>query len=259
MKIKLFVFLTVLVAVFTFVPSVHAEEKMTNFKETVDEEIETFKDNSDAATYVDDLKKTDFSGYKEDDDNKVNVYIFRGNTCGYCLHAIHYFSSIIGEYGKYFNLKTYEVWQNSDNSALMQKAASVLGDDASGVPYIIIGKKSFSGYASSMNSQIEAQIKSEYEKSKSDRYDIMDHLDEAKDTSKSDDTSKTTTSSKSSSKLSVSAYVIVTIIILIADIIYTECRIKSVKKKYDEEIDTLNKNIKKSSGSNNAKSKKKEK
>lgn len=229
------------------VPNVSAKEKMTNFKETVDEEISTFESNSDAKEFVDTMKNADFTGYKEDDPNKINVYIFRGSTCGYCLKAVSFFSSIIKDYGKYFNLKTYEVWNNQDNSELFSKVASVLGDSADGVPYIVIGDKSFSGYASSMDNDIEKQIKAEYDKKKSERYDVMDHLDKAKATT-SDDTSSDDTTAKKTSKsssLSVTDFWFIIIVIILADIIYTELRVRSVKKYAEKEINEIKKASKK--------------
>ena len=56
----------------------------------------------------------------------------------------------------------------------MEKAAEKLGTEVTGVPFIIIGKQTFPGYASSMNEQIESLIKEEYEKE--DRYDVMKEL-----------------------------------------------------------------------------------
>lgn len=44
----------------------------------------------------------------------------------------------------------------------MTQVANVMGDDASGVPYIIIGDKSYSGYSDAMFDEILNQIKTEY-------------------------------------------------------------------------------------------------
>ena len=157
-----------------FLPkNVFAEVKVNNFQETIDEEISTFGSEDSYSSYVNILKNTDLSNYSESDD-KVNVYIFRGSTCSHCLDAVTHFASIVGDSGKYFNLKTYEVWSNTDNSDLMNDIAKELGDsDVSGVPYIVIGKKSWSGYASSYDDEMLSQIKSEYNKSKSARYDVI--------------------------------------------------------------------------------------
>lgn len=116
----------------------------------------------------------DHDDYKNNQDGKVNIYLFRGNGCSHCHEFLTYLESIIDDYGKYFNVITYEVWSNGDNGTLMEKVAEKLGTEVSGVPFIIIGDQTFSGYASSMNEQIISLIKEEYEKE--DRYDVMKEL-----------------------------------------------------------------------------------
>ena len=91
--------------------------------------------------------------------NKVRIYIFRGQGCGYCKRLLTYLNSIIDEYKDTVNIKTYEVWYDADNSALMDNAAATMGDTVGGVPYMIIGDKSFKGYSESSNNSIISQIK----------------------------------------------------------------------------------------------------
>lgn len=55
----------------------------------------------------------------------------------------------------------------------MKKVADKLGEEVSGVPYIIIGKKTWNGYASTYDDAIKSAIKSEYNKSASKRYDVI--------------------------------------------------------------------------------------
>lgn len=153
--------------------NVSAKAKADSLEETINEEINTFDGQEGYEDYVKTLKETDLSEYKESDD-KVNVYIFRGSTCSHCLDAVAHFASIAKDEGKYFNVKTYEVWSNSDNNDLMNDAANEIGDsEVSGVPYIIIGKKSWSGYAASYDDEMMKEIKSEYNKDKSKRYDVI--------------------------------------------------------------------------------------
>lgn len=107
---------------------------------------------------------------------KINIYFFRGNGCPHCEEAENFFNSIEGEYGKYYNLVDYETWYDTDNAELMKNVASKLGEEASGVPYIIIGKKTWNGYASSYNDDITSAIKKEYNKSSKDRYDVIEEI-----------------------------------------------------------------------------------
>lgn len=161
---KLFVkLMTIITAVFMILPiTVMAEEELKgnamSIQEACAEEAIAF----------------DHNDYKNNQEGKVNIYLFRGNGCSHCHEFLEYLESIIDDYGKYFNVITYEVWSNGDNGTLMEKAAEKLGKEVTGVPFIIIGEQTFSGYASSMNEQIESLIKEEYEKE--DRYDVMKEL-----------------------------------------------------------------------------------
>ena len=96
---------------------------------------------------------------------KVNVYIFRGEGCPHCEEALEFFDTLEedSEYKDLYKLVTYEVWYDETNSKLMQDVADALGEQASGVPYIVIGSKTFSGYAASYDDKIKDAIKTAYE------------------------------------------------------------------------------------------------
>lgn len=102
-----------------------------------------------------------FSNYEETDDQAV-IYLFRGHNCGYCHSFLEFLNSIVDEYGKYFRLEAYEVWYTENNSELMSEVASYFGESASGVPFIVIGDKVFSGYTESYNDSIISAIKETY-------------------------------------------------------------------------------------------------
>ena len=121
------------------------------------------------------------SNYKEDS-SKAKIYMFRGHNCKYCYNLLKFLESIVDEYGKYFDLVSYEVWNDSDNSKLMNTVASVFGESADGVPYLVIGDKTYIGYTSSYDDNIKKDIKALY--NSTDRYDVMQHLDEAKNNEK---------------------------------------------------------------------------
>lgn len=116
----------------------------------------------------------DIGDYKYSDD-KVNVYLFRGQGCGHCEHFLEFVSStLVKEYGDYFNFIGYETWKNDDNNSLMQKVKDSLGVTSKGVPFIVIGDSFFVGYGESRNEAIVNLIKSEYENK--DRVDIVKKL-----------------------------------------------------------------------------------
>lgn len=107
---------------------------------------------------------------------KINVYFFHGDGCPHCEEASKFFDSIQEEYGKYFNLVKYEVWYDEDNSELMNQVAEYFGQEASGVPYIIIGNKTWNGYSSDYDQEIKNYIMDEYNKDVNKRYDVMEFI-----------------------------------------------------------------------------------
>lgn len=113
----------------------------------------------------------------QEEDNRVKIYFFRGEGCPHCADAEEFFNSIEEEYGQYYKILDYETWYNSDNAALLQKVGEARNEEISGVPYILIGDKSWSGYDDSFADEIKDTIKSEYEKAVADRYDIANYVD----------------------------------------------------------------------------------
>ncbi len=103
----------------------------------------------------------DLSNYKESDE-QTTIYLFRGSSCGYCHKFLEFLNSILPEYGKYFKVKSYEVWQNTDNAKLMKKIANFLDETANGVPFIVIGDKVFTGYSNTFDDQIKKAIVEEF-------------------------------------------------------------------------------------------------
>ncbi len=118
-----------------------------------------------------------FGVLAEEDSQKVNVYFFRGEGCPHCEEAEEWFDSIQEEYGEYFTIVDYETWQNKDNAQLMEDVAEARKEKVEGVPYIIIGDKSWNGFSQDYTDAMISEIESQYKISKEDRYDIMEMLD----------------------------------------------------------------------------------
>ena len=123
--------------------------------------------------------------YKEDDKQAI-IYMFRGKGCGYCKAFLNFLNSISTEYGQYFRLVSFEVWNDSVNSDLLNKVPLVTNEPAGGVPYIIIGEKVFAGYASAYDEDIKKAIKAQYD---DPSYDVMEKLDERLNGNTKSDTS----------------------------------------------------------------------
>ena len=115
---------------------------------------------------------------EESESKEVKVYLFRGEGCPHCQEAEAWFQSIEEEYGSYFEIVSYETWYNQENAELMQRVAKARGEEASGVPYIIIGNQSWNGFTESYTSEMISKIKEEFEKNVEDRYDIIKLLPE---------------------------------------------------------------------------------
>lgn len=108
--------------------------------------------------------------------SEVNVYVFRGEGCGFCAKALSFFEEIEEEYGKYFNLVTYEVWNDTENAELMNQMAEYLGENITGVPFIIVGEKTFPGFDESWGEEIKSEIMSQYDMAEEERTDLIENM-----------------------------------------------------------------------------------
>ena len=116
--------------------------------------------------------------------------MFRGEGCGYCEAALEWFDSIEKEYGDYFDVVSYEVWYDTTNKELMEEVSTFKGDNATGVPYILVGKYSYpNGFAAdtaidsstdkTMGDELLERILEIYESD--NRYDVMVELNNKPD------------------------------------------------------------------------------
>ena len=89
-----------------------------------------------------------FTVFADEEKEPVKVYLFHGNGCSHCAETREWFDSIEEEYGDYFDLVKFEVWYNDTNREFMNVVADKMGDEAGGVPYMVVGKYSFpNGFA----------------------------------------------------------------------------------------------------------------
>ena len=61
-----------------------------------------------------------------------------------------------------FTIVDYETWHNQDNAKFMEAIAKSRGETTEGVPYIIIGNKSWNGFTESYEQEMINEIKSNY-------------------------------------------------------------------------------------------------
>lgn len=93
------------------------------------------------------------------DNDKINIYFFRGEGCPHCAQEEKWFEGIKEEYGDYINVYDYEVWHNDDNIKKLEKVKKELGSDANGIPFTIIGDNYYVGFSEITSDKMENQIK----------------------------------------------------------------------------------------------------
>jgi len=185
---KIFLIIAVFLSIF-FTSNVYAKTEALDLKKTLEAE---------------DIKlKGDYS----ESDNQVVIYLFRGQGCSHCKDFLEYLNGIVEKQGKMFKLRSYEVWNNSDNNELKEKVVETLKIDATGVPLIVVGNDSFYGFDDSTPKKLEKALESEYKKKKSERYDVIKDASELQ-------------KKEEKSKKSNSAIILLIPIVLIAIIIF---------------------------------------
>lgn len=107
--------------------------------------------------------------------SKANIYLFRGEGCPHCEDFLDYIANLDSAHQDMINVVKYEVWNNTTNASLMQTVAKYFNETVSGVPYIIIGDKTYSGYSSSMASEITEAIENYY--NSTNRFDLATKVD----------------------------------------------------------------------------------
>lgn len=167
----------------------------------------------------------DLSNYQEND-NQVPIYMFRGQGCVHCQDFLEFVANtLVKDYGNSFKLISFETWNDSNNQTLLKTVSKFLGEDASGVPYIIIGNKTFLGYAASSNNEIISAITSLY--NEKEKYDVFEEIN------KEDE--KVEKAAKPNTKPIIIGNIVITTIGVIITILYVNSAkneiLKSVNKK----------------------------
>lgn len=98
--------------------------------------------------------------YNIKNDEKVNIYLFYSKICPHCQKEEKYFETLKEKYQDKINIYTYEVTGNKTNNEIMKSLKKELKENSQGVPFTIIGSKTFLGYDESLNERIENTIES---------------------------------------------------------------------------------------------------
>lgn len=94
----------------------------------------------------------------EVEENKINLYIFRGEGCPHCKAEMQWLESIKNQY-KELNVYDFEVWYNEENIDKYIKVSEKLNVNTNSIPFTIIGEKTFIGFSDTIKDNIEKTIK----------------------------------------------------------------------------------------------------
>lgn len=143
------------------------------------------------------LSMVNVNAAKSETKEKVNVYVFTKNGCGFCQKALQFLESLKEKYGKYYNVVEIEVFDakwnaDKEKEEILNYVAKARGDEFDGTPYIVIGNNySFKGYNESFDEKIINAIKDSY--NDDDYKDLVEEakkqikMNEPKDNEKSND------------------------------------------------------------------------
>lgn len=84
-------------------------------------------------------------------ENKITIYLFRGDTCPHCEDALEYLNEHRDKIEGY-EFVTYEAWENEANSKLLKevdKKLEIAEKDIGSVPLFVVGDKYIMGYKNS--------------------------------------------------------------------------------------------------------------
>lgn len=134
-----------------------------NKKYVIDESI----DDVDVDVEEPEMTKTgnykfDFKYDEKEDKDKVPVYIFYGNGCPHCEQLFKDLEGLDDSTKDKFVVKMYEIWDNEANAEYLDRILDEINPDdtVEGVPYIIVGDRSWEGYISDYLPEILAKIES---------------------------------------------------------------------------------------------------
>ena len=161
--------------------------------------------------------KVKFKDYKETDD-QVTVYLFRGTGCAYCRAFLNFLNDLEPEYYNKIKLVSFDAWYDEASSILLGNISQYLGEDAGGVPYIIIGEQVFPGYAETYNDGIKAAIDEQY--AAKEKIDVIKNYNEYVD-----ETKKAETAEKYTPVLINAAVTILCTIVVIFYVSYSNSRL----------------------------------
>ncbi|MGM5482667.1 MAG: glutaredoxin family protein [Nanobdellota archaeon] len=97
---------------------------------------------------------TDDGTVTNDNSDKLTIYFFWGNGCPHCAEEKQFLEKIEEKYPE-LNIKSFEVYQHSENRDLLQELAQAYNTTFQGVPVTFIGEKHWVGFSEQMGTEME--------------------------------------------------------------------------------------------------------
>ena len=89
---------------------------------------------------------------------EVVVNLFYGDTCAFCHQERIYLDSLERQFGDNIIVREYEVWNDKENNDLMMDVKDNFDDKGDGVPYTVIGNKTYTGISEEIKDSIRTDI-----------------------------------------------------------------------------------------------------
>lgn len=94
---------------------------------------------------------------KKIEEGKVNIYFFHRTSCPHCKKENKFLDEMEAKY-KDINIYRYEVSSSSENSKYLKEVKTLFKEKSNGVPYTVIGDKTFLGYNEYVGDKIEKTV-----------------------------------------------------------------------------------------------------
>lgn len=149
--------------------------------------------------FVEDAKSSKLTDISFDDD-KINVYLFYGDTCPHCRKLENLLVELREKHGTKFNYYGFETWKDKENQDLMLALADRVASrsEVTGVPFLIVGNRYKVGYADYEAQDVTDLILGEYDRRDKVTDKMKDYINELD--KKANTTTKTTTIAKVNKK-----------------------------------------------------------